>query len=107
VIIKEVERNDEEIRIARMLNSEPLKDDPRNHSVPLLQVIDDPDDDTKSYLVMPLLRPADHPPFDHVKEIVDFVDQLLEVRLVRSQNPNLTYGSQGLVFLHENGVAHR
>ena len=62
-----------------MLTSEPLKDDPKNHCVPILDVIDDPADDSKSYLVMPLLRPADHPPFDRVKEIVDFVDQLLEV----------------------------
>ena len=93
MIIKEVGRDDEEIRIARMLSSEPLKDDPRNHCVPILQVIDDPDDDSKSYLVMPLLRAADHPPFDQVKEIVDFVDQLLEVGHVRSQNPNLAHGS--------------
>ena len=79
MVIKEVGRGDEESRIARMLSSEPLKDDPKNHSVPILDVFDDPTDDSKSFLVMPLLRPADHPPFDHVKEIVDFVDQLLEV----------------------------
>lgn len=79
VVIKEVGRNDEESRIARMLGSEPLQDDPRNHSVPILEVIDDSANPTKSYLVMPLLRAADDPPFDHVKEIVDFVDQMLEV----------------------------
>jgi len=90
VVIKEVGRNDEEVRIARMLTSGSVEHDPRNHCVPILQVIDDPDG-LKSLLVMPLLRPMDNPPFDHVKEIVDFVDQLLE----------------GLVFLHENGVAHR
>lgn len=62
-----------------MLSSELLKDDPRNHCVPILQVIDDPDDDSKSYLVMPLLRPMDNPPFERVKEVVEFVDQMLEV----------------------------
>lgn len=80
MVLKEIERNGEEIRIARMLGSGPLQDDPRNHCVPVLEVIDDPDDDTKSYMVMPLLRAADYPAFAHVKEIVDFVDQMLEVR---------------------------
>jgi len=74
-----VGRGDEESRIVRMLSLEPLKDDPKNHCVPVLDIFDDPADDSKSFLVMPLLRPADHPPFDHVKEVVDFVDQLLEV----------------------------
>jgi len=74
-----VERGDEESRIARMLSSEPLKDDPKNHCVPVLDVFDDPADDSKSFLVMPLPRAADHPSFDHVKEVVDFVDQLLDV----------------------------
>ena len=79
MVIKEVGRNDEERRIAEMFSSGPLKDDPRNHCVPILKVIDDPDDSSKSFLVMPLLRAADHPPFDFVKEVVDFVDQMLEV----------------------------
>ena len=54
-------------------------DDPRNHAVPIIEIFDDPDDDTISYLVMPLLRAADNPAFQFVKEIVDFVDQILEV----------------------------
>jgi hypothetical protein len=84
VIIKEVGRNDEESRITKMLGSGPLQDDPRNHCVPLLEIIDDPDDSSKSYMVMPLLRAADHPPFDQVKEVIDFVDQMLEVCLILS-----------------------
>lgn len=79
VMIKEIGRNDEESRIARMLSSEQLQGDPRNHCIPILDVIDDPDDATKSYMIMPLLRPADKPPFQYVKETVDFVDQMLEV----------------------------
>ena len=63
-----------------MLAPEESRPDPKNHCVPVITVIDDPEDDTKSYLVMPFLRPADDPPFDFVKEIVDFVDQILEVR---------------------------
>jgi len=91
VFIKRISRNGEEIRIAQMLCTEELRADPRNHCVPVLEVIDDPDDDTISYMVMPLLRNADLPPFQYMKEIVDFVDQVLE----------------GLAFIHEQGVAHR
>lgn len=80
VFIKELDRGSEEARIAQMLCSKELNADPRNHSVQIIEVIDDPEDDTKSYMVMPLLRAADDPPFQFVKEIVDFVDQILEVR---------------------------
>jgi len=91
VLIKRMKRNDEETRIAQMLSAAELREDPRNHCVHVIEVIDDPDDGSISYMVMPLLRNADDPPFQYVKEIVDFVDQILE----------------GLVFLHEKGVAHR
>jgi len=79
VCIKRVGRNDEETRIAQMLSAKELRADPRNHCVPIIEVIDDPDDDSISYMVMPLLRNADSPPFQYVKEIVDFIDQVLEV----------------------------
>jgi hypothetical protein len=62
-----------------MLSTKKLRADPRNHCVPIIEVIDDPDEDLLSYMVMPFLRIADSPPFQYVKEIVDFVDQILEV----------------------------
>ena len=77
--IKELERGAEETRIAQMLSTKELRTDTRNHSVPIIEVIDDPEDDTISYMVMPLLRAADSPSFQFVKEIIDFVDQILEV----------------------------
>ena len=83
VYIKEVGRGDEESQIAQMLSTKELLADPRNHCVPVIDVIDDPDDGSKSYMVMPLLRNAADPPFQHVKEIIDFVDQILEVRSTR------------------------
>lgn len=66
-----------------MLSTKELLADPKNHCVPVIDIIDDPDDDSKSYMVMPLLRNADDPSFVHVKEIIDFVDQILEVRFAR------------------------
>lgn len=79
MFIKRVGRDDEESRIAQMLSTSELREDPRNHCVPIIEMIDDPDDDSVSYMVMPLLRNADNPSFQYVKEIIDFVDQVLEV----------------------------
>jgi len=81
VCIKQVSRDDNELLIARMLSANELRADPRNHCVPIIDVIDDPEDDTKSYVVMPFLRCANDPSFQYVKEIMDFVDQILEVRV--------------------------
>jgi len=91
VCIKRVGRNDEESCIAQMLSTKELRADPRNHCVPIIEVIEDPNNPAVSYMVMPLLRNADFPPFQYVKEIMDFVDQVLE----------------GLAFIHEKGIAHR
>ena len=78
VYIKEVKTGDLESRIASMLAA---VDDPANHSVPILDAFIDPtDDSTYIMMVMPFLRASDNPPFETVGEVVDFVDQLLEVR---------------------------
>jgi hypothetical protein len=55
-------------------------DDPANHSVPILDTFEDLVDKSISYLVMPFLRLTDNPPFEVVEEVLDFVDQILEVR---------------------------
>lgn len=91
VKIKKIKKNGDESRIIQMLNTPELREDPRNRTVDVIEVFDDPDNDEISYLVMPLLRNAGDPAFQYVKEIIDLVDQVLE----------------GLVFLHEKGVAHR
>jgi len=91
VYLKRVKTGDNESRIATMLSQPPLRNDPRNHCVPILDVFQDDQDETISYMVMPFLRLFDKPAFELVGEVVDFVDQILE----------------GLVFIHEQGVAHR
>ena len=75
--IKEVRTGDLESSIASMLSA---IDDPANHSVPILNAFVDSVDESISYLVMPFLRPSDYPAFDVVEEVVDFTDQVLEVR---------------------------
>lgn len=55
-------------------------DNPANHSVPILDSFEDSVDKSISYLVMPFLRLTDSPPFEVVEEVLDFADQILEVR---------------------------
>lgn len=68
-----------EIQIGRYLSSEPLASDPKNHCVPILEVLDLPEDDNTKLLVMPLLRIFDNPPFLTVGEAVEFMRQAIEV----------------------------
>ncbi|KAI0045022.1 hypothetical protein FA95DRAFT_1496145 [Auriscalpium vulgare] len=91
VCIKKISTGNKESNTALLLRSKQRREDPRNHSVPILDVLEDPDDSAVSYMVMPFFHPMDDPPFESVDEIVDFVDQVLE----------------GLAFMHEQGVAHR
>ena len=56
-----------------------MRKDPRNHCVPILDVLDDPADPATSFLVMPFLRNIDDPEFDTVGSILQCVSQLLEV----------------------------
>jgi hypothetical protein len=77
VYIKEVQTGDSESSMALILSA---IDDSANHSVPILDTFEDPVDKSTSYLVMPFLRLADDPPFEVVEEVLDFADQILEVR---------------------------
>ncbi|KAI1785359.1 kinase-like domain-containing protein [Ganoderma leucocontextum] len=91
VLLKRIGTESTELSIAQQLSSPEYRSDPRNHCVPILDVIPDVDNPAMSYIVMPFLRYVDDPPFRSVGNILDCVDQLLE----------------GLVFLHDHGIAHR
>lgn len=91
VYIKRVKTNDAESTIATLLRAPPLRDNPANHCVPILDLFEDDVDSSISYMVMPFLRLIDSPEFETVDNLIDCADQLLE----------------GLVFLHDHGVAHR
>ena len=64
-----------------MFSSHELKDDPRNHCVPLLDVIDlsRRGRPGRKLLVMPLLRRFNKPPFQTYGEFVAFFTQICEV----------------------------
>jgi serine/threonine protein kinase len=80
-----------EVDIATYLSSDPLSSEPRNHSVPVYDVIQVPDEKDMSLVVMPLLRKYDSPRFDTFGEAVEFLRQMFE----------------GLQFLHQQHIAHR
>ncbi|KAL5536309.1 hypothetical protein ACEPAF_130 [Sanghuangporus sanghuang] len=91
VIIKAVRRGSTETSIGTFLSSPDLAKDPRNHCIPILDVIREESVPNLEFLVMPLLRPFNKPPFFRVDEMLDFMKQTLE----------------GLVFMHSVGVTHR
>ncbi|KII93063.1 hypothetical protein PLICRDRAFT_170855 [Plicaturopsis crispa FD-325 SS-3] len=82
--------NNDELGIACLLSSPALRSNSLNHCVPILDVFRDPIIQSRTYLVMPILRPFNEPAFQLHGEIVDFVSQTL----------------QGLLFMHEQHVAH-
>ena len=72
------ERNPQEVEIA---SSEPFKSDPRNRCIPIYEVLNVPNDDDKSILVMPLFRRYDDPKFQTVGEVLEFFHQIFEVHV--------------------------
>ena len=69
-----------EADIGRFLSKEPLASDPKNHCVPILDVLQVPDQEDRIIIVMPMLRPFDNPRFDTFGEVIDFFRQVFEVR---------------------------
>lgn len=69
----------QEIKTLSYLNSPDRMQNPQNHTVPLLDYIGNKSEGEQDYIVMPLLRPFDNPPFEVVGEVLDFIGQTLEV----------------------------
>lgn len=66
-----------------MLSTPERLEDPMNHCVPIYDYfLDTRDSDGGSFIVMPLLRAFNEPPFVYVDEVVDFVHQTLEASIV-------------------------
>ncbi|KDR79995.1 hypothetical protein GALMADRAFT_1174063 [Galerina marginata CBS 339.88] len=92
VVLKKVNIH-QDIPILEFLNSPELLLDPRNNTVPILDLIPLPNDGNFALIVMPMLRHFDSHiiPFRHVSEVVEALEQFI----------------QGLAFLHEHQIAHR
>lgn len=77
-MIKRVKPTSEEVVISLMFSSPERRNDPHNHAVPVLDYFVEDCESPEAFLVTPLLRPCDDPPFTTVKEVIDFVRQMLE-----------------------------
>ncbi|KAJ7255053.1 hypothetical protein B0H12DRAFT_1050260 [Mycena haematopus] len=80
-----------EVEIGRLLSSPPHAMDPRNHCIPIFDVLQDPYDADKQIIVMPFLVRFSRPKFDTVGEVIECFRQIFE----------------GIEFMHENFIAHR
>lgn len=69
---------------AHFFSNAPMKDDPRNHCIPLLDVLRPSALPDSSILVMRRMIPWDLWPFSRTSEAVDFLKQVFEVRLPKS-----------------------
>jgi len=90
VIIKVVAKGEyglEELEILQLLNSEPLRSNPANATVPVLDFLEY---DSWHFIVMPCWSDCDMPWFRNADECLELMDQTLSA----------------LTFLHDNLIAH-
>jgi len=71
-----------ELVITQLFSSREFARDPRNHCVPLLDIIEIPQTGQK-LMVMPLLRPFNDPHFQTFGEFVGFFTQICEVKFLQ------------------------
>lgn len=109
VVLKYVLAKGNEHQIALYLSTSQLRSDPRNRTVPLVEVISLPSDNDHVLLVMPYLRVFNKPRFHCRGEVIDALRQFLQVSCVWL--PLWVYllivVLQGLEFMHEHSIAHR
>ena len=102
------EEGPHELTITQLFSSRELARDPRNHCVPLLDILEMPDG--QRLMVMPLFRPFNKPCFQTFGEFVAFFTQICEVisfQHLSSRINSNTALDQGLQFMHERNIAHR
>ncbi|CCM03211.1 uncharacterized protein FIBRA_05335 [Fibroporia radiculosa] len=87
----EISKHPYEVEIGNFLSSEPFISHPRNHCVPIYEVLRVPDDSDVVLLVMPLLRRFNSPRFQTIGEAIEFFHQVFEA----------------LQFMHQLRIAHR
>lgn len=83
VHLKHVKRSSPEVEIGKLLSAAHIQSDPKNHACPFLDVLEDEIDEEYVIIVMPLLRDADDPSPKSIRECLEFMDQVLEVRAYR------------------------
>ena len=84
VAIKYTPANAGEVELGKYLSSPEMMAKKDNHCVPVLDDFHDEDVPDKHFIIMPLLRPFDDPPFYVVSEVLDFIEQTLRVSATAS-----------------------
>lgn len=82
VVFKHVHRTSPEIEILQYLASGERRADPRNHTLFLLDILEDENDPSHVLLVFPLMRDVRTPRLASIREAVGYIEQSLEVRVV-------------------------
>ncbi|KAJ7080930.1 hypothetical protein B0H15DRAFT_474123 [Mycena belliarum] len=90
VVLKRVETGSLELQMLQLLDSETMRKDPRNRTVPLLDTISLPHNPGTVLMVMMYGRRFHYPPFHCREELFDALSQLL----------------QGMEFMHEHNIVH-
>jgi hypothetical protein len=79
VVIKRMATGSEEHKIIAHLSSGSQLSDPRNRTVPVLDIITHTRDSSISFVVMPFARRFSHPPFHCRAEFAKAIRQYIEV----------------------------
>lgn len=107
VVMKRMPSDSNELWVACRLSSAEMLANPRNRTVPLLDIIHLPHDPDNILLVMPYLRLFHTPPFHCRGEFIEATRQLLQVRNLSATDQKYTHrDSQGLEFMHEHNISH-
>ncbi|KAF5384218.1 hypothetical protein D9615_003107 [Tricholomella constricta] len=93
VVIKLVQTWRKEIPIAQYLSSPEAMSDPRNHTIPVFDILPLPNDDSEALMIMPQVLHFNPPglPFTRLGEFHEAVKQYIE----------------GLEFMHQHRISHR
>ncbi|EIM87924.1 uncharacterized protein STEHIDRAFT_109782 [Stereum hirsutum FP-91666 SS1] len=89
----------DELQIHQYLLSEPLKSDPRNRCVPILDVLHVPGDEGEVIMVTPMLRQFYSPRFLTFGEVIAFLAQTFEVI-------SLYPRTSAIEFMHDHRIVH-
>lgn len=79
VFLKHTSKSSPEVEIGQYFSSHELRNDPRNHCLPILEVLRQESDPDNVIIVIPWLRRIDSPDPASVRECIDLVKQTLEV----------------------------
>lgn len=92
VVLKWLHTDEDQFSVPQMqyFSADDCRADPRNHCVPLLEVLHPDGDPSSAIIVQPRLVPWDIWPFKRVDEVVEFLAQIFE----------------GIAFMHDHHTAH-